>query len=139
MEGRTEMIGSNSRIRGRGWIACTGLACLGAGGLMISGCSSAHVTDARAANQDQQVATTKGTASASSKKPARQVASKNAAGKARISDLDPATRVQVAARTSQKKSTEESLASTTPRRPPSPAQVSQAPEVAKAKASAPSA
>jgi hypothetical protein len=128
------MIGSNLRIRGRGWIAGTGLAWLGAGGLMIVGCSSAaHVTDARSAKQEQQVATAKGMASA--KKPARQVASKNAAGKARISDLDPATRVQVAARTSQKKSTEESLASTTPRRPPSPAQVSRTPDLAKAKAS----
>jgi hypothetical protein len=106
------MIGSTGRRWKHICIAGAGLACLGAGTIFISGCSTTTVSDTRTpAKADQQVAGTKGTApgkpatarKAKTTKTAPQVAKKNVPGKVRISDLDGETRVQMAARVSQNK------------------------------------
>ncbi|MGE5194188.1 MAG: hypothetical protein ACM3U2_16975 [Deltaproteobacteria bacterium] len=103
------MIGSTGRRWKLTCIAGAGLACLGAGTILISGCSTTTVSDARtSAKTDQEVAGTSrsaaGRANASGRKGAQQVAAKNPPGRVRISDLDGETRVQMAARVGQYKS-----------------------------------
>ena len=98
------MIGST----GRRWkftrIAGAGLVCLGAGSLIISGCSSTTaVSDSRAsAKSGQQVAGNRsksaGRTTVSGKRTAQQVAASSPPGRVRISDLEGDTRVQMAAR-----------------------------------------
>jgi hypothetical protein len=108
------MIGSTGRRWKHICIAGAGLACLGAGTIFISGCSTTTVSDTRpSAKADQRVAGTKGTATGkqatagksktSGKKPAQEIAKKGPTGKARVSDLDDESRVQMSARISQNK------------------------------------
>src|SRR5579863_10223861 len=113
--GDGRMAGSTRYFRGVGWIGEIALACLGAGGLLISGCSTAAVSDSQSsANGGRQVTSARDTTKkrsspliAGGKKPAKRVDSKDSPGKARISDLDPETRVQVAAAASRKKAAAE--------------------------------
>ena len=107
------MIGSTGRRWKHICIAGTGLACLGAGTIFISGCSTTTVSDTRtSAKADQQVAGTKAKTGANRRwrvRPSRrrknrqQLAKKDAAGKVRISDLEGESRAQMAARISQSK------------------------------------
>jgi len=93
-------IGSTNRWGKRGWIAGAGLACLGAGGLLASGCTTT-VADLHGSSKNQQVAGAKG--SKTGGKADKQVASKDAPGKTRISDLDDESRVQMAAQIAARK------------------------------------
>jgi hypothetical protein len=108
---------TNRRFRKHAWIAQTGLVCLGAGGFLISGCSTATVTETRGpAKATQQVAAKgqAGTRTGTAKKPAPVVAKKLPPGRARISDSDAEARVQMAARASQKKSSAEARSDGSP-------------------------
>ena len=97
-------MGSTGRRRKLGWMAGAGMVCLGAGGILSSGCSTTTVSSADTpAKASQQVAGSK--KPAANRKSATQVASKNAPGKVRISDLDDQQRVQMAAQISRQKAT----------------------------------
>jgi hypothetical protein len=96
------MMGSTERRRKLGWMTGAGVVCLGAGGIFTSGCSTTTVSSVDTpAKANQQIAASK--KPASNKKSAAQVASKNAPGKARISDLDDESRVQMAAQIARNK------------------------------------
>jgi hypothetical protein len=96
------MIGSTGRRWKLGIIAGAGLACLGAGPLFISGCSTATVSDSRTTGKsNQQVAKTK--KPASGKDATRQVAAKGAPGKVRITDLNDQDRTHLASQVAQNK------------------------------------
>ncbi len=96
------MMGSTERRRKLGWMAGAGVVCLGAGSIFSSGCSTTTVSSVDSpAKANQQVAGSK--KPATGKKSATQVASKNAPGKARISDLDDESRVQMAATIARQK------------------------------------
>jgi len=97
---------STERRRKLGWIAGAGLACLGAGSILTSGCSTTTVADHGPAKANQQVASTDKSASkkfAGRRKSTKQVAKKDVPAKVRISDLDDESRVQMAARVARQK------------------------------------
>jgi hypothetical protein len=100
------MIGSTGRRWKLSIIAGAGLACLGAGALLISGCSTATVSDSRTTGKsNQQVAKAK--KPASSKNATKQVASRGAPGKVRISDLNDVERNHLATEVAQNKAAED--------------------------------
>src|SRR5579863_6508856 len=116
------MVGSNFRRLNRGWIAVTGLACLSAGGIFVSGCSSTStVADAQKPTKvSPQVAGTKG--SATGKKSDKQIAKVDPPFKMRISDLPDEPQETLTAEASQKKAppkASETAAPATSRRAPS--------------------
>ncbi len=96
------MIGSKALRQNRGWIAGTGLVCLSAGGIFVSGCSTATVTDAQTpAKVSPQMAGTKG--ATSTKKSTKQVAAVDPPAKVRVSDLGDEPQGELTAQASQKK------------------------------------
>jgi hypothetical protein len=96
------MMGSTERRRKLGWMAGAGVVCLGAGSIFSSGCSTTTVSSVDSpAKANQQVAGSK--KPAAGKRSATQVASKDAPGKVRISDLDDESRVQMAATIARQK------------------------------------
>src|SRR5262245_39146658 len=100
------MIGSTGRRWKLSIIAGAGLACLGAGTLSISGCSTATVSDSRTTGKsNQQVAKAK--KPASGKSATKQVASRGAPGKVRISDLDETQRDYMSSQVAQNKAAQD--------------------------------
>src|SRR5262245_40241635 len=94
------MIGSTGRRWKLSIIAGAGLACLGASTLSISGCSTATVSDSRAAGKsNQQVAKAK--KPATGKSASKEVASRGAPGKVRITDLDEQQRDYMSSQVAQ--------------------------------------
>jgi hypothetical protein len=96
------MIESTGRRWKLGIIAGAGLACLGAGPLFISGCSTATVSESRTTGKsNQQVAKAK--KPASGKTASKQVVAKGAPGKVKISDLNDQQRDYMAGQVAQNK------------------------------------
>ena len=90
------------------WTADAGLACLGAGCIWVSGCTTPLTAESTApAKKDQQVAKTAG--SSADKKAAPKVAAKEAAGKARVSDMDGSSQTRLFARKTPPSPTEPSV------------------------------
>ena len=106
---------TQSRWQGR-WIAGAGLACLGAGGFLVSGCTTPLTADLNApSKKNQQVAKSSG--SAAVKKSSQKVAAKDASGKARVSDLDGATQTRIVAQKTPSKPDESKRPVSQTRRP----------------------
>lgn len=90
------MSASKHRLWQRHFIAGAGFACLGAGTILVSGCTTPAAADLNAAaKQDRQVA--KASKSSAAKKAAPQVAAREPSGKARVSDLDQSTSARIVA------------------------------------------
>jgi len=90
------MSASSQRRWQKRFIAGAGLACLGAGGILVSGCTTPATAELNAASKrDQQVA--KRAKSSTAKKAAPMLAAQEPSGKARVSDLDSATSAQIVA------------------------------------------
>src|SRR5260221_5628096 len=86
----------------RGWIAGAGLVCLGAGSLLLNGCTKALTADLNApAKKNQQVA--KSSRPSAGKNASQKIASKEPSGKARVSDLDDSNEIRITARKSATK------------------------------------
>src|SRR5579872_2301061 len=112
--GELLMIWSTNRHWHHGWMARAGLACLGAGGILVSGCTAPLTADLnKPANKSQQVAKSSG--SSAKKKSSQKVASKEVAGKARVSDLDDGTQDRILAQRARSKPVAASRPASQPR------------------------
>jgi hypothetical protein len=111
---------STMRRWGRGWLAGAGLACLGTGFFLVEGCTSTTTVDLKSAFKHGPLFAKKGSATAPEAKKAtasQQLASKNAPGRVRVSDLDEETAARLAERKPQPKAGSTKLTSATVRPP----------------------
>lgn len=109
------MSASLHRRQHRAWITGAGLACLSAGGVALSGCTTPSTADLKLpAKKSQQVA--RSSASSAGTAPAPKLASQDEPGKARITDqVDPTQTRVVAKKSTHKSDGSQSPASTTRR------------------------